>query len=344
MARARRFLVTGGAGFIGSHLTEMLLERGDAVLSFDSMDAYYDVSLKQANCARAAALGDFELVRGDIRDHALLTRTLHGFRPDVVVHLAALAGVRPSLREPERYHQVNVQGTLSVLEACREHGVPLVNASSSSVYGRQGDAPTPETHPTRPISPYGLTKLQAEEHCANYAQRYGMAVYSLRFFTVFGPRQRPDMAISKFARAIASGETVQLYGDGSSRRDYTYVQDVVRAIAAAANRTEPGHTSLNIGTGRDVALRDLVEQIAGLYQTRARLAFLPAHPSDPPRTLADIQRATRLLGYRPETSLSKGLAAVVRAPQAPEPAHRSRPNVASGLHLHPDPWLRSTTA
>jgi UDP-glucuronate 4-epimerase len=240
------FLITGGAGFIGSHLVDRLVAGGGKVVVYDNFDPYYDADLKRQNVEAALATGKASLIQADVRDGGAFRAALESTRPDTVVHLAARPGVRPSFAFPEVYLDINVGGTLNVLRACGEFGVQrLLFASSSSVYGSV-DAPAGEmTTPCRPLSPYGASKVAGEALCSTFA-RDGMSIIALRFFTVYGPRQRPDMAIHRFSRAIFSGEPVPVFGDGSSQRDYTYVSDVVDGIVNAAARTPPGYNVFNL--------------------------------------------------------------------------------------------------
>lgn len=309
---SRHVLITGGAGFIGSHLGAALLDRGDRVTALDAFAFGYDPALKEANAARLEGRPGFQLVRGDIRDRGLLDRIMAADRPEVVVHLAARAGVRTSLGEPESYAEVNVGGTMTVLEAMRAAGVSrLVFASSSSVYGARRDPPFRETDDVSvPASPYAATKRAGELLCATWHHLYGIESTCLRFFTVYGPHQRPDMAICKFTRALLQGAPLPLFGDGRSSRDYTFVTDIVRGVLAAVDRPL-GHTIVNLGNHSPVTLAELVDKLAAAVGTTPRIERLPDQPGDVPTTCADISRAQELLGYRPEVSLDEGLARVV---------------------------------
>jgi UDP-glucuronate 4-epimerase len=306
-----KVLLTGVAGFIGSHLAEHLLAQGDEVLGLDSFDSYlYPAAVKEGNAERLLGRARFELVRGDLGHAALLRELAQGV--DVVAHLAALAGVRPSIAEPARYARTNVEGTLNVLEACRAAGVQrLVFASSSSVYGarERGSAPFSEDEPcARPASPYAATKRAGELLCSTYADLFGIGSAQLRFFTVYGPRQRPDMAIHRFTRLIAGGETVTVFGDGSSARDYTYVDDVVEGVIAACRRVAPGRSAIyNLGGSRTTTLLRLLVLIGEAVGREPRLVFGPDQPGDVPLTIADVSRAARDLGYEPRVSIEDGI-------------------------------------
>lgn len=304
-----RVLVTGGVGFIGSHLTEALLERGDEVVVLDSFDDAYPVARKEEHVALLGLVegpGPRRLVRGDIRDEALLDTLLP--QVDAVVHLAAIAGVRDSLRDPLRYVDVNVRGTVCVLEAMKRASVRrLVFASSSSVYGAQDSGTFHEGLPAdRPVSPYAATKRAAELLCYSAHADWGLDATCLRFFTVYGPRQRPAMAIAHFVRLAMEGAPLPLYGDGSSLRDYTYVGDAVRGVLASLDRLD-GYRVLNLGCGSPVRLDALVQAIGGAVGRSVQVQHLPEQPGDVPRTHADISAARAVLGWQPEVDLEEGL-------------------------------------
>ncbi|KAB2968074.1 MAG: NAD-dependent epimerase/dehydratase family protein [Thermoanaerobaculia bacterium] len=308
----KHVLVTGGAGFIGSHVTARLLGRGDRVTALDDFNDFYDPALKRANAARFGGRGDWRLVEGDIRDAPLVDRLFRDGRFDAVVHLAARAGVRPSLREPILYEDVNCIGTLRLLEAARHHGPEnFVFASSSSVYGINEKVPFAETDPVDlPISPYATTKRAGELLCFNYAHLYGLRASCLRFFTVYGPAQRPEMAIAKFTDLLARGQPVPIYGSGQTRRDYTFVDDIVEGVVAALDLA-PQFEIFNLGGSQTTALIDLVHWIAGELGVEARLEMLPEQPGDVPITFADVGKAGRLLGYAPKVPIREGLARYV---------------------------------
>jgi UDP-glucuronate 4-epimerase len=308
----RSVLLTGGAGFIGSHVADTLLQRGDRVVVLDNFDTFYDPAVKRANLAAAIANPLFTLVEGDIRDDADLGRTFAVTEFDSVVHLAARAGVRPSIVDPELYYQVNVLGTTRLLQRIQQHRVPhLVFGSSSSVYGSTTEVPFTEDRPAdRPSSPYAATKRAGELACHAVHELYGTDVTCLRFFTVYGPRQRPEMAIHRFTRLLAAGDEVPIFGDGSARRDFTYVDDIVAGVLAAVDRPG-GYRIYNLGTTATTQVNDLVSQLADILGVPPRVRHEAPQPGDVPITYADIARAERELGYRPATSLEAGLHAFV---------------------------------
>lgn len=309
---SRKSLVTGGAGFIGSHLCEALLRAGDEVVVIDDFNDYYAPSIKERNVA--ALGGRAEIVRGDIRDDALVVSTFAAHRFDRVFHLAARAGVRPSIADPRLYFSTNMDGTLNLLEACRARGVrDFIFASSSSVYGVNTKVPFAESDAIgRTISPYAATKLAGEQMCSNYAHLFGLRAMCLRFFTVYGPRQRPDLAISKFTDAILAGRPIDRYGDGSTARDYTYVDDIVRGVLAAADYTEQSAFEVfNLGGAATTTLNELVALVEAAAGKKAAIRQMDNQPGDVPLTYADVTKAERLLGYRPETAIREGVARYV---------------------------------
>ncbi len=301
-------LVTGGAGFIGSHLTGRLLDRSDRVTVLDDFNDFYDPARKRSNVARFEGRGGFRLVEGDIRDARLVDKLFEASGFDAVVHLAARAGVRPSLREPVLYEDTNCIGTLRLLEAARHHGPgTFIFGSSSSVYGINRKVPFAEDDPVdQPISPYATTKRAGELMCFNYHHLYALNVACLRFFTVYGPRQRPEMAIHKFTDLLARGEPVPMFGDGRSRRDYTYVDDILDGVVAALDLAPPFEI-INLGGAETTALADLVRWIAEELAVEARIQYLPDQPGDVPITYADVGKADRLLGYSPKVPIRDGL-------------------------------------
>lgn len=301
-------LVTGGAGFIGSHLAERLLDDGRRVVVLDNFDEFYDPSIKRRNVAAALERPGYRLVEGDIRDGEALDSLLGSERFDTVVHLAARAGVRPSIEDPLLCASVNLDGTTRLLEACRRHDIErFIFGSSSSVYGNNPRVPFSEEHPVdHPISPYAATKKSGEVLCHVYHHLYGMHVACLRFFTVYGPRQRPEMAIHKFASALTQGREIQQYGDGSSARDYTYVSDIVDGIVRAIERVS-GYAIWNLGGSRTVTLSELVSRMARRLGVPARIRQLENQPGDVDRTWADISRARRELDWSPGIDIWRGL-------------------------------------
>jgi UDP-glucuronate 4-epimerase len=305
-----KVLVTGAAGFLGSHLTDALLGRGDQVVGLDNFDDFYDPARKRRNLLGAGASSGFTLIEGDIRDGRLVRESLDGV--DGVVHLAARAGVRPSIADPRLYASVNVEGSLSLLEACREAGVRnLVVASSSSVYGGLTDLPFREDQRVdRPVSPYAATKAACELIASSYAHLHGFQIFSLRYFTVYGPRQRPEMAIHKFVRRLTEGRPIPLFGDGTSARDYTYVDDAVAATLSALDRVAEGgpcHRIYNVGESRTVQLRELIGMLGDLLGVEPVIESLPDQPGDVYATWAEVGKAGRELGYEPSTPIEEGL-------------------------------------
>ncbi len=303
--------VTGGAGFIGSHLTGRRLARGDRVVVLDDFNDFYDPAMKRANVAPFRGNSAFRLVEGDIRDRRLVERTFGEERFDAVLHLAARAGVRPSLTQPILYEEVNCIGTLHLLEAAAARGRPLfVFASSSSVYGINSKLPFAEDDPIeRPISPYATTKRAGELHVFTAHHLHGLPAWCLRFFTVYGPRQRPEMAIARFVRSIEAGTPIPFYGDGSSRRDYTYIDDIADGVEAALDRGEPesGFEIVNLGGAHPVTLSELVSSIERATGREAHLDRQPSQPGDVPVTYASVEKAERLLGFRARVPLAEGL-------------------------------------
>jgi UDP-glucuronate 4-epimerase len=308
-------LITGGAGFIGSHLTRRLLAQGDRVTVLDDFNDYYDPARKRENVASLAASAngdDLRVVAGDIRDEPLVDRLFADGRFDAVIHLAARAGVRPSLEQPILYEDVNCIGTLRLLEAARRHGPKLfLFGSSSSVYGINEKVPFAESDEVnQPISPYATTKRAGELLCYNYHHLYGFRTACLRFFTVYGPAQRPEMAIHKFTDLIFRGKPVPMFGDGGSRRDYTYVDDIVDGLLATL-ALAPGFEILNLGGADTTSLADLVRILGEELAVEPRIEYLPAQPGDVPITFADVSKAARLLGYSPKVPIRDGLSRFV---------------------------------
>jgi UDP-glucuronate 4-epimerase len=299
----KRVLVTGGAGFIGSHLVPALLERGDEVSIVDNFDPFYPERLK-----RRALHPQARLLESDIRDQDAMHRAFGEMKPDVVVHLAALAGVRPSLERPAAYMDVNVRGTASVLEAARKAGTArFVLGSSSSVYGAHAQAPFRETaRVDSPESPYAASKVASEVLARAFHNLYGVEVASLRFFTVYGPRQRPDLAIHKFSRRMLAGQPLPFYGDGSTRRDYTWVDDIIAGVLRACD-VPLQFDVLNLGGAQTTSLAELVTLLEEALGVRAVLDRQAAQPGDVPLTSADVSHAGEVLGYAPRTPIRAGL-------------------------------------
>ncbi len=303
------FLVTGGAGFIGSHVCGCLLQAGHAVWVLDDLNAFYDPRLKQRNLREVQSFGKpFQFVQGDITDRAAVDRLFGNVRFDQVIHLAARAGVRPSLLEPALYQRVNVEGTVNLLEAGRLNGVrKFILASSSSVYGVNSKVPFAESDPIfSAISPYAASKLACEALGHVYHHVYGLDVVMLRFFTVYGPRQRPDLAIHKFARLITAGKPIPVFGDGSTARDYTYVTDTVDGVMACTQQ-EFGYDVINLGESQTVRLDRLIQLLEETLGKKAIVDRQPPQPGDVPITYADISRARAKLGYQPRVKIEDGI-------------------------------------
>ena len=302
-----RTLVTGGAGFIGSHLVEKLLSAGHEVSILDDFNDFYDPAIKRANIA---AVADHVRVHAiDLRDGRAVKDLFHREKFETIAHLAARAGVRPSITDPQLYFDTNVNGTLHLLEAARLSGTErFIFASSSSVYGISKVVPFSEDlHLTQTISPYAATKIAGEFLCSTYSHLYQMRIVALRFFTVYGARQRPDLAIHQFTRRIYNGRPIDQFGDGSTRRDYTYIDDIIQGVMAAFRYEGPLFDIFNLGESDTIELRTLIAEIERALGRKAQVNQLPEQPGDVPITCADISKAKRLLGYRPTTSLRAGL-------------------------------------
>jgi UDP-glucuronate 4-epimerase len=306
----KTILITGGAGFIGSHLVDQLLSEGDwQITVVDDFNNFYDPAIKRENVRPHLHRGEYELQEADIRNLDALKNVFAGRRFDCVVHLAARAGVRPSLTQPLLYSETNVSGTLNLLELARSHNVrQFVFGSSSSVYGANAKVPFSEEDPIRnPISPYAATKAAGELLCHTYSHLYGLRCICLRFFTVYGARQRPDLAIHKFARLISAGEPIPVFGDGTTRRDYTYVDDIIAGVRAAIDYTASDFEVFNLGESRTVELRELISLLEKELDQHADIDRQPLQPGDVPQTYADITKSKRLLGYNPQTQIEDGI-------------------------------------
>ncbi len=301
-------IVTGAAGFIGSNLVRALLKLGKKVIGIDNFDAYYDPEIKRRNIADFASSPLFVMQEGDIRDKGFINTVLSDTMPDCVVHLAARAGVRPSIEDPELYYDVNVKGTLTILEVMKELNISnLVFASSSSVYGNNKKTPFSETdNVDYPISPYAATKKAGELLCYNYHHLYNLNVFCLRFFTVYGYNQRPEMAIQQFGRLIREGKPITMYGDGTTLRDYTYIDDIVSGIIASIERVR-GYEIINLGNNQTVELKYLIQLIGKTVGKDVIVNNLPNQPGDVEITYADIAKANALLDYKPQFSIEHGL-------------------------------------
>ena len=302
-----RILVTGGAGFIGSHLVENLLAAGHNVVILDDFNDFYDPRIKHANIAAFA--NDVTVCHADLRDPESVRGMFRREKLDAIAHLAARAGVRPSIQQPRLYYDTNVIGTLHLLEAARATGVErFIFASSSSVYGASKTVPFSEDqHLIQILSPYGATKIAGEFLCSSYSHLYQMRVVALRYFTVYGPRQRPDLAIHQFSRRIHTGQPIDQFGDGSTRRDYTYVDDVIQGTMAALEYNGPLYDVFNLGESETIQLRDLISAIENALGKKAKINRLPEQPGDMPRTYADISKARKSLAYNPTTKFTEGL-------------------------------------
>lgn len=301
-------VITGGVGFIGSHTAEYFLKEGHRVIAIDAFAFGYDPAIKEYNAGLLSQYEKFHLYRGDIRNRELLEDIFTTHSIDVVIHLAARAGVRPSLEDPASYSDINITGTIQILEAMKKHGCNrLVFASSSSVYGSRTQGPFRETDSVDiPASPYAATKRAGEIICANYHYLYNMQCTCLRFFTVYGPRQRPEMAIHLFADKIRRGEEITMFGDGSSIRDYTYIGDIVQGIAAAVAKPL-GYEIVNLGNKNPIRLDKLIQKISNAVGKPPIITRLPDQPGDVPMTFASVEKAQKLLSYNPNTSLDHGL-------------------------------------
>ena len=311
-------LLTGGAGFIGSHLLDSLLGDGATVTVVDNFDPFYDRAAKERNLERHRGHAGLRLIEGDLRDSDALRRDITGSY-DAIVHLAAKAGVRPSIDDPIAYQEVNVRGTQNLLELARERDIKqFVFASSSSVYGVNPRVPwSEEDHVLQPISPYASTKVSGELLGHVYSHLYGIRFIALRFFTVYGPRQRPDLAIHKFARLILQGKPIPVFGDGSTRRDYTYIDDIISGVRAAIDYRKTMYEVINLGNNQTISLREMIDGLEAALGTRAVRQPLPEQPGDVPQTWANVEKARTLLGYEPRTRYDEGVRRFVAWLRAP---------------------------
>ncbi len=301
-----KILVTGGAGFIGSHLVEKLIGEGHEVAILEDFNNFYDPAIKRRNIAAVA--GKIAVHEVDLREADKVRGVFENGQFDVVIHLAARAGVRPSIGNPQLFYDTNVNGTLHLLEAACAVGLKrFIFGSSSSVYGLATAPFSEDLHLTQTLSPYAATKIAGEFLCSTYSHLYQMRVVALRFFTVYGPRQRPDLAIHQFTRRIWNGKPIDQFGDGTTQRDYTYVDDIVQGVVASLGYDGPLFDVFNLGENQTIELKDLIAAIEAALGRKAKINYLPEQPGDVPRTCADISKAQRLLGYRPGTSLATGL-------------------------------------
>jgi len=306
----KRILVTGGAGFIGSHLVDQLLaEGGSKVTVIDDFNDFYSPQIKRSAVKPHLENPNYKLVEADIRDTDAIANVFADGSFDCVVHLAARAGVRPSLKEPTLYTETNINGTQNLLELAKTHGVPqFVFGSSSSVYGINSKTPfSEEDRIFQPISPYAATKAAGELLCHTYSHLYNLRTVCLRFFTVYGARQRPDLAIHKFTKLITDGKPIQMFGDGSTRRDYTYIEDIIEGVRAAMDFTESIHEVFNLGESETTELRRLIELIEQALGAKAIIDLQPMQTGDVPVTFADIAKARELLNYSPKTKIDEGI-------------------------------------
>lgn len=303
-----KLLVTGCAGFIGSHVGEALLKRGDSVVGVDEVNDYYDIRQKDKNLLLLSAYPEFVFYKEDIRNYAALKSIFEKEKPEKVVHLAARAGVRPSIQEPILYQEVNVGGTLNLLELAKDYQVKsFVFASSSSVYGNQKKVPfSEEDDVNNPISPYAATKRAGELLCHTYHHLYDLKITCLRFFTVYGPRGRPDMAPYKFVKQVMEDKPILKYGDGTTKRDYTYIADIAKGVIAAVD-AELDYDIINLGNNKPVELNEFIRVVEKVTGKKAVIEQLPMQPGDVDITYADIIKAKKLLGYKPETTIDKGM-------------------------------------
>ena len=308
----QKILVTGGAGFIGSHLVDALLNYGHNVICLDSFDNFYPILFKEDNISEHLKSKNYELIKGDISDEDFIIKTFDKIQPEIVIHLAAKAGVRPSVENPLSYENTNIKGTLNLLEASVKNGVKkFINGSSSSVYGLNESIPFKESDSLNLIaSPYAATKLATEAFCHTFHNIYKLPIINLRFFTVYGPRQRPDLAIRKFMTKILHNEPIPIYGDGGTSRDYTYVKDIVSGILKAIEYKGKDYDIFNLGNSSPIKLIDLVRKIEKAIGKEAIIKFEPIQKGDVPITYADVSKSKKLLGYDPHTNLDDGLSAM----------------------------------
>jgi len=303
-----KILITGAAGFIGSHLSESLLDEGHEIVGFDNFDPFYDREIKERNLEKSFSTGSFNLIEGDLNDLGDMENLFSGQKYDVVVHLAAKAGVRPSIKHPLDYTKVNIQGTQNLLEMMKIEGLKrLVFASSSSVYGNSKVVPyNEEMNVNNPISPYAATKVAGEVLCSAYSHLFDISVTCLRFFTVYGPRQRPEMAIAKFIRKAYNGESINVFGDGTSSRDFTYIDDIIQGVVSAVHN-DLGYEIINLGESSTIELNSLIALIEKLTGKEVKRDHLEMQPGDVITTYADISKAKDLLNYKPTTNMEEGI-------------------------------------
>ncbi len=305
-----KILVTGAAGFIGSHLCEALIKEHE-IVGLDNFCDFYDIKIKRNNLLKLAKYDNFHIIKADIRNQSELEDIFSHHKFDFVIHLAAMAGVRPSIADPVLYTEVNINGTVNLLEQCKKHGIKkFIFASSSSVYGNNKKVPFAESDPVDlPISPYAATKKAGELICHTYHHLENISMVCLRFFTVYGPRQRPDLAIHKFARKILSGEVIPVFGDGTTKRDYTYIDDIIDGILKSIDFVNNGccYEIFNLGESKTISLSKMIKTIENALGKTVRKEILPVQPGDVDQTFADISKAKKLLGYKPKTNFKNGI-------------------------------------
>lgn len=306
---SKNVLITGGAGFIGSTLADKLLKNGDKVFVIDNFNDYYDTNIKESNVANNLANPNYKLYRCDICDREVVPEIFSKNKIDIVVHIAARAGVRPSLDNPLEYVRSNIDGTVNILENMRKNNCKkIVFASSSSVYGNcKADKFSEDLKVTEPISPYAATKSACEQFLYTYSKLYGIQAVCLRFFTVYGPKQRPDLAIRKFIELIERGEPIPVYGDGTTMRDYTYIDDIITGICSAIEYNKTNYEIINLGGGSPVTLSEMIETIEKVLGKKAEINRMPMQPGDVDKTVSDISKACRLLNYSPSTTFEAGI-------------------------------------
>jgi len=309
MNKLNTILVTGGAGFIGSHLIDKLLDMGKEVICIDNFDPFYGIKLKKTNIRTHLTNPNYTMYEEDIRNISQIDEIFKKTKPGIVIHLAAKAGVRPSVEDPKEYSEVNINGSLNILECCVKYEVKkFINGSSSSVYGLNKIVPFNETHPLNKIaSPYAATKLAVEGLCHTFNNIYKLPIINLRFFTVYGPRQRPDLAIRKFMHKMLNNEPISIYGNGETSRDYTYVDDIVNGIINSINYEKSSYEIFNLGNSSPIELLDLVNSIENSLGIKANIQFEKAQKGDVPTTYADISKSINKLHYSPQTPLKNGL-------------------------------------
>lgn len=309
MTKTSTFLITGGAGFIGSSLADNLLALGHRVLVVDNFSDYYNPTIKHQNIKQALQNKNYKLYEGNIENSDDLEKIFTENKIDAIIHLAARAGVRPSIEAPLAYAMTNIIGTINILEMMKKYGVKRMSmASSSSVYGNcKVDKFSEDLNIRKPISPYAATKSADEQICYTYHHLYGLEIYMLRFFTVYGPRQRPDLAINKFTDLIMADKPIDMYGDGSTMRDYTYIDDIVAGIIASLDYHQTGYEIFNLGGGSPVTLKEMISTIEEVLGKKAKINQLPMQPGDVDKTISDISKAKKLLGYHPATSFKEGI-------------------------------------